>query len=428
MSEPERSNELTYSRILSVRASQPAGEDLPALARARALDETIFDEFPPSFFPGTISNSQWDAYETRMGKSTLQNYANEAAAGVAVLTGHNTYSDPIGHSLTGKYVGAGGNGLSRVESAFYVIPTPSDAERVAKLRAGILRDLSVGFYGGEWLCTICGRDMMDWWGEDWCPHFLGVAYPGKNEGDPTQIARATIENAHLAEYSLVYDGATPGCIVAKARALAEEGRLQARERELVECRYRIQLPGARHIYSGADTRPPARENEPMEPNQPASEQPPAPPERATPPAPPVAEVREANLQAGVEWVSIPLAQVRAVGAPEGEADPGAWLLRELTRLRPLADDGRAYRSDLVSDALAEGVRAHGNEFAADTYRPILESAPLDTLKRMRDDWKRQGDLLFKGGRITQDGDGKPAGTEQDRRAAEHMPPNAAFAA
>src|SRR5690606_31020400 len=59
---------------------------------------------------------------------------------------------------------------------------------------------------------------------------------------------------------------------------------------------------------------------------------------------------------------------------------------ETQRLAPLADEGRVYRADLVADALAEGVRAYGEDFAEETYRVVLEAASLETVKRMRDDW------------------------------------------
>ncbi len=79
---------------------------------------------------------------------------------------------------------------------------------------------------------------------------------------------------------------------------------------------------------------------------------------------------------------------------------------EAKRLQPLADDGKRYREDLIAEALAEGVRAQGENFAAETYRSILVSAPLDAVKRMRDDWRVVGDRRFPGGRQSAEGDGQ----------------------
>ena len=214
-------------------------EDLLTLARSRAQDPLIFDEYAPLFFGGEISSTRWDAYDTSMAPSTLQNFAAEAAAGVAVLRNHSTYTDPIGHSLTGRFIQASGNGVARVESDFFILPDPETEPYARRLRAGIIRDQSVGFYGGVWRCTICGKDMMRyaWIDRNGCPHLLGVYYTPRDEaGEPkgeAVKARAVIEGAHLAEYSTVYDGATPGAMLKKARALAEGGLLSDQERQFV---------------------------------------------------------------------------------------------------------------------------------------------------------------------------------------------------
>lgn len=92
------------------------------------------------------------------------------------------------------------------------------------------------------------------------------------------------------------------------------------------------------------------------------------------------DVRAALTAAGAAEDSEPLAAIRQLGD-------------ELRRLRPLADDGRAYRTDLIGDALRQGTRAFGEDFAAETYRGVLEHADLATIKRMRDDWQKLGDRL-----------------------------------
>lgn len=98
-----------------------------------------------------------------------------------------------------------------------------------------------------------------------------------------------------------------------------------------------------------------------------------------------------------------------IAADETPAAALARILDEQERLRPLADDGRRYRVDLITAALAEGVRAYGDGFAADTYRSVLTTAPLDVIQRMRVDWQAVGDARFTGGRATIDGaDATPA--------------------
>jgi hypothetical protein len=77
----------------------------------------------------------------------------------------------------------------------------------------------------------------------------------------TQQCIAAIENAHLAEFSLVYDGATPGASVIRAQQEAEAGRIRPEQARLIEQRYRIHLPERRRVVQGASvperTAPPA---------------------------------------------------------------------------------------------------------------------------------------------------------------------------
>ena len=65
-------------------------------------------------------------------------------------------------------------------------------------------------------------------------------------------------------------------------------------------------------------------------------------------------------------------------------------------------EGRRYRQDLIDEAIAEGIRAHGPDFNEEAYRKTLEGERIDTIKIMRDDWKRMAGHLLKGGRQTQD--------------------------
>lgn len=110
------------------------------------------------------------------------------------------------------------------------------------------------------------------------------------------------------------------------------------------------------------------------------------------------------------------ATVKTLGAPD-DADAGAWTRGEIERLRPLADDGKRYRDDLVTAALEEGVRAHGADFKPDDYRGVLANAPLETIKRFQADWKAIGDKTFQGGRQTGDDEsgGKPVDLSERRK-------------
>jgi hypothetical protein len=57
------------------------------------------------------------------------------------------------------------------------------------------------------------------------------------------------------------------------------------------------------------------------------------------------------------------------------------------------------------------VRALGEHFDARTYEGLLRSASLEVIKRMRDDWQRQADVVFGGGRRTKEASEPPTKVE-----------------
>ena len=96
---------------------------------------------------------------------------------------------------------------------------------------------------------------------------------------------------------------------------------------------------------------------------------------------------------------------------------------EIARLTPLADDGRAYRADLIEQALHEGIRAYGNAFPAETYREMLTTQSLDGIKRIVALHREAADKAIPTGRTSVDRAEKaPAPTPKNDV------PDAAFAA
>lgn len=514
-------------------------DDLMALVREQAaLDPAALEQHPPYFFRAQISNSLIDSYFTVMADSTLRNYAADAAAGVPFQNSHNTRALGFGRSLTGRFIGKQGNGVSRVEADFFTtrginLSGFSSDDWITALQLGIVRDVSVGFTGGRTVCSICNGDMdaFAWLFRgaddgDACFHVPGEQYPrkgpdGKALKGELETATGLIEDAHLVEVSTVYRGATPGAAVLKAARMADAGMVPPDMARRLETRFRIALPQSHHAWAGwrssepqeraewsssyvsnlpdaafagiesggkkddegkttprslrhlphhtasvksasenssvdvphlrnalarveqmdaggaafrdkcrshlnahakalgvgddskkgspmEDTRAPGvdeeqPQTEPVEQQEQAgaTEQPTE--ERSAPVTPPapalpsllLGDVRAALTAAGAPEDAEPLAAIRALG-------------EEVRRLRPLADDGRAYRADLMADALKQGTRAFGEDFAAETYRGVLEHAGIETIKRMRDDWQKLGDKL-----------GTPAG--QPRRTMDTEP-------
>lgn len=327
---------------------------LRALLGDRAEDDLYL-------FDAEISNTLLDSHFTHMSESTLRNYADDATAGVAFLRGHNWRELPIGYSLSG--VLSEESGRKRVMAGFYTVRgIPDTDDLIKRMEARLVRDVSVGFHGGRAICDLCGADFWD------CRHFPGLKYESK-EGDTvkTELATFTIEDARLSEVSGVFDGSTPEAMVRKAQQHAAQGLLNQKQIEVLEQRYRTRL-AVRTVH-------PVKEERKMDEK----------------------ELNELKTLLGVGSGDAIVSRSKEVVTSLATAEA------RIKDLEPQAAEGRQYRADLVTSALAEGVRAHGNDFKTEEYKTILESAPLSTIKSMSADWKRVADAALPGGRRSADG-------------------------
>jgi hypothetical protein len=402
---------------------------------ARAFDPSIFDDHEAYFWRSIVSNAQLDAYFTRMGTSSLKNYEADAQDGIAFQDSHKTDGvvRTLGHSLNGTYYGPRTRDGERVEVDFYTLLgiDPAIDAYVSKLRAGISRDVSIGFYGGQWICSLCGRDMLTDWD---CWHWPGIE--GRKldkDGKPTdelEVCTATVENAHMAETSGVYDGACPGAMVTKAYRAIEAGQLAPQVARQLEASYRIRLPGARHAYGVeldlSEKEPNVSGKAENEREQPKGGEGSGIEIKAGEGSATIAVSAERENELRSEGEGRALGRVRQVLVEFGvdvQNDDMIGAIRtmcgDVQRMKPLAADGERYKADLVKEALEEGVRAMGDGFESTTYEATLKAAPIDFVKRMRDDWRSVGDKRFAGGRQTTEGGEKGGGS--DRSSADEVP-------
>lgn len=398
------------ARVSLLAGARATADELVQLARKAAPDPSIFDEREPFYWSAEISSNRLDAYFTTMAKSTLQNFAADAEAGIAFMNSHRTggfIGDaelPLGRSLAGRFVGAGGNGVMKTLADFYTLrglalngsSGPTTDQFLDGMRSGVISDVSVGFYGGEVRCSICNRDMW----RDWeCRHYPGRDYAVVDEsGTPTGdrvVAIGVIENAHLAEVSAVYDGACPGAKIVSLKATADiaEGRMPPDLALSLEQQFRIRLPSPARLFPGADV--PTERTEVTMPTDPTDG-------GQTPTFDLAAQLRAALTDAGVTVGESDEALALAVRSSLDDLKRLRPLETEVAGLRTLADEGRKYRADEIARAILEGKRALGEAFAEATYQPLLEAAPLETVQRMAADWKAIGDKQFPGGRLSQD--------------------------
>lgn len=368
---------LTHHRqaIVSTQRALPSRDQLVTLASSHISAE--IDTASLFFFPAEISNTQADAYFTHMHESSLVNYASDSRNGVSVLDSHDGRKLGIGYSLTGKLERT--DERIRVVSVGYTLPDinfggqhsyQSTNDFIRAVLAGVVRDVSIGFYGGRYICDLCGGNYQSY--RD-CPHIAGREYDREEGKERCTVA---VHDAHLSEYSLVYDGATPDAMLLKAESYAGSSAAEHDTVRFLETSYRINLNSSRR-WSGVDSdnkaafsaENAAQEEDPM----------------------------KLSARALRTLATFSDYQAGEVGETHVEAALTSMEQR-INELVPLADDGKNYRETIITNALAAGVRALGDGFDQEAQRAMLESMSLAMVENMRTAWDQIGDAQFGGGR------------------------------
>jgi len=386
---------MTDELIYPYHAKVVAVRDMAAMMdmlKGKMHDPAMLDNMTPFFWSAEISNGNVDSYFTHMLPSTLTNFANDASNGVSFLNSHRHNELPLGRSLRGVYE------QDRVVADFYTMPGlnlngVSTDDFITGVKTGIISDVSVGFYGGQMWCDVCKMDYRSW---D-CPHMAGMKYDIQGGGQVT--ATVSVDNARLAEVSAVFDGSTPDATILKATRMIEAGELKPDAVRMLEARYRMSF-ATKRSFPGVDLG--ERKSKAMDLEKIFN------------------QLREVLTLAADGDVLATVAALKAerdrltsqneVATQEADA-----LRTKLAELEPQAKDGAQYRTDLIAEALGEGVRAYGDKFAKDTYEKLLRSVSLDVIKQMKSDWLTLGNERFKGGRATVDNSQAP-GKEEKRSA------------
>lgn len=186
--------------------------------------------------------------------TTLRNVARDAERGVAFMNSHRTgglshpSELPFGRTFAGKfeeYRDEAGRLRQRALVGFYMLrgkhPNgangPSTDDLHAAIEGGTLFDVSVGLYGGDRVCDVCGHELhaTDERGRDLCPHVPGTLRGMNADQQEAQrqrgvckaLASYSLVNARMGEISGVFDGAVPGAGFRKALSLHRQGGLDA---------------------------------------------------------------------------------------------------------------------------------------------------------------------------------------------------------
>jgi hypothetical protein len=162
-----------------------------------------------------------------LGKKTLKNMVACAKESLPFMNSHRTYSDtelPYGKVIDGSLSGGAVSFVAYMIRSVSPNGTINTDDVIKMMNAGIFNDVSVGLYGGEYYCDVCGnnvyaRDVTT--GAYLCPHWRGSQIgmsaeqvaKQKAKGVPTGDCTYTLEDALCNECSMVYNGAVKGAQV-----------------------------------------------------------------------------------------------------------------------------------------------------------------------------------------------------------------------
>jgi hypothetical protein len=388
----EESNVLHLPVRVTVEANQDV--NLEAINRLTLEPVTAEEIFT---FSGNCSNDRLDSYFTRMDPvSTLRNYVDDLKTGVSLLEGHDIRKNPYGRSYEGALIPASDapDSFNAARGHWYImrgltINGSNTDDTIKAIKAGIIRDMSVGFGGDRmwYRCSSCGKDMWDWE----CPHIPGL------EDENGRITFAWVVDARLREVSTVYKGATPGAYIDKARQYVQQGQLSQKNIATLERQYQVRLDeGKRSIFM------PKKEDDSVNLLE---------------------QIRQALKEGKLEKRS-----VYDVLSGEGEMFRQAddVLLRNelgdlatvegVQRLKTEAEQGRQYAADLIDQAVQARVRAQGEGFNSESYKNMLvRSVDLDYIKDEIKSYDEMAKQRYKSGRQSEEDDfsGNPTDRKEE---------------
>lgn len=384
---------------LPVRVSvETISEDTLGLINKRTLESVTMDDI--FTFSGICSNDRMDSYLTKMDPvTTLRNYSEDLKEGVSLLPGHDISKSPYGRSYDGELIASDLENVDvSVRGHWYilrdtVINGENTNDTIRQMKAGILRDMSVGFGGQSmwYRCSSCGRDVMDY---D-CAHFPGL------EDENGRITFAWVMEARLREVSTVYKGATPGAFIDKARQFVGQGELENKAIARLEREYQVRFDKdtSRSFFM------PKKEGKALNFLD----------ELRT-------QIRENKLEKGKIYDLLteegePFRQPDDV-ALRNELGKDFSSVNAVRQLKKEAQQGRRYLADMVDSAVSSRVKAQGDTFNAESYRNMLTNwGDIDAIKEEADSYEKAAKQRFTGGRQSEDENLDP----EDKKKKEDKP-------
>lgn len=359
--------------------SEQQTSDLDLINRHTIEPVTLDDIY---MFSGICSNDRLDSHLTKMDPgTTLRNYAEDLKTGISLLEGHDVSKNPYGRSYNGQLILTDGASNSVLGSWYIMrgleINGTNTDHTIKAIKAGIIRDMSVGFGGTNvWhKCSSCGRDLWD----SECPHL-----PGLNDEDGNMVY-SWIMDARLREVSTVYKGSTPGAFIDKAREYVQQKQIPIEQIKQLEERYQVRLDDGKRSFYYFDKEQGGNKRMDL-----------------------LEQMRRALEEGKLEKHSV--YDALSNGGEKFRQPDDVQLRNELgdfatvdgvRKLKADAENGRKYVADLIDKAVEARTRAHGDSFNAEGYRNMLTVADMqfikDEIRAYEDEFKKK----FPSGRQTE---------------------------
>lgn len=314
---------------------------------------------------------------------------------------------------------------------------------IKKIETGILSDTSIGWGTDTMTCSICN---MNYYGGK-CSHWRGRKY---EMADGTQkVCTVTAmppsviipyNNNALYEESIVWDGAYPGAIVAQSKhgdiielptgkfSIVQD-KEEFPENTMFFGKYHngdivtmVKKSDHKKVHSLGSIDDKNAKGGEIKMNEKVLKMLEAFGMKISDEFKPSDETTEVFNTLAEKWDSTVQAikdSATPLKSAEGEPTlsvgdivfPKVYLEKEFGKalssdeLAKLAKEGQEYRTSLVDDALAMGVRAMGNGFTSDTWKSTLSNMSVQAIKDIMKTWEAQANAGIPAGRLTDPGAG-----------------------